>query len=1372
MTRMLSLLTLVVSPVAASAGTLRTQVSLNGEWQTAEATRIDALPGQVRWSATQVPGVHRSFTGKKRWFRRKIDVPADWQGRRVRLRYDGVRWNSHHFVNGQPVGQYFEGFSPFELDVTKVIRFGQSNELLVGACDWQGVFAKPMAIDTKLGWHRIRHAPKDLVLSPIGGRYGEYGIWADVAMLVRDPVHVRDATIRTSVRRQELTVIIELANDGSNDAAVTLAGRVVETGGVRLPDKSVTIKPGKRTTVTSTIPWPSPKLWTYETPHLYHLQLELTSKGRVVDRLTQRFGFREFWCDGPWFYLNGVRLICRASSMWPLGANTVAEAADRLRRLKAVNVMCFRTHTQPWRQLWYEAADEVGILMIPEGPVWNDDGVYRVNDDRFWDHYAAELTGMVRRMKNNPSVVAWSLENEMYGSRMRDETPRAKARLVELGRRMRQWDPTRPCTYESDGDPGGVADIIGIHYPHEMPRAYLYPNTCYWMDRPIKPTHWFTEGQPTWQWDRTKPLYLGEYLWCPSPTPAAYSVMYGDRAYDDYAYYKPRAIGRAWQMQTRAYRVYRVSGLCPWTCAGGSLDVGKDPMAAAQAESMRPLAAFVKEYNTRFYGDQTIRRTLQIMNDTLHSGSVKVTWQFAVGGKTCGRGQLALEMKPADLAVRTIELKTPKVSARSDARLTVRARMARAPDFQESIACSVFPPISLNTMKTQKVGLLAAGRKLRERLVQSGLEVQRVATAGEIPDEVGILIAAPNTLAEADCSAAEPVLRIGEPPAAERGIHGFLARGGRILMLAQRSPHVRVGSIQFAPRQSTMTFPLSPSHALLRDVRPDDLQFWGPDHVVADAHVDRTACGGQPIVVSGSSKGIGLVALAECQVDRGLVIASGLRLLDAMDAEPAASLILRNALQYMDCWQPAPEPVLICGPDGDDALPSLVDRLGFRIARAHGPRPDLPTDARAFLLAPNCSAETVMDLVARLNKTDGLTWWHRPRPETFAAVMERLNLPYRLSPATGPIRLRRDSPFVGGLAQADLYWLTEHPKTSVGWAMTPMDASIIDHEVVVAGRLQLDRARTLRADAFKAIGSRHNQPRDRGILLCTHGSMVGDVDFGAGGSTIVGIQARGWPAAGVWPRLDIRVAGRSIGQVTVNSREPMTYSRVGTIPAGQHRLAITFLNDMQTPEEDRNVWIGAAYVQPAAPDPRGFGVHTTPAALVSLPIGAGRLVVDTIRWDQADPRNRERGKRFAQSILTKLGAQAGEAPIASVEAERIAYQETAHNRPQGEVLVLATNGWARVPLVCDRPGRYVLRIHASGTKARDEWPLLVVRLGTAEVARVRIGSAERSAYDVPMTLDGQRTVLELAFVNDVCRPPEDRNVHLDRVEVWAHASRK
>ena len=68
MTRMLSLLTLVVSPVAASAGTLRTQVSLNGEWQTAEATRIDALPGQVRWSATQVPGVHRSFTGKKRWF--------------------------------------------------------------------------------------------------------------------------------------------------------------------------------------------------------------------------------------------------------------------------------------------------------------------------------------------------------------------------------------------------------------------------------------------------------------------------------------------------------------------------------------------------------------------------------------------------------------------------------------------------------------------------------------------------------------------------------------------------------------------------------------------------------------------------------------------------------------------------------------------------------------------------------------------------------------------------------------------------------------------------------------------------------------------------------------------------------------------------------------------------------------------------------------------------------------------------------------------------------------------------------------------------------------------------------------------------------
>jgi len=1365
MTEALALLVCIAWPMAGTNEPLRTRASLNGEWQTAEATRLDTPPRGRTWSPATVPGVFGSITGQKRWLRRQIEVPSAWQGRRVWVRYDGVRWHSRHFVNGKPVGRHFEGFSPFALDVTDAIRFGRSNELLVGVCDWQGVFDEPVRIDPKLGWHRVRGAPKDRILSPIGGRYGDYGIWADVELLVVAPVHVRDATIRTSVRRRELTVITVLANDSGGDVGVRLAGRVVESDGVKLPDESVTIKAGQTTSVTSTVSWPAPKLWSYETPHLYHLQLELSRDGRVVDRLEQRFGFREFWCDGPWFYLNGVRLICRASSMWPLGAKTVSDAAERLRRLKAVNVMCFRTHTQPWRQLWYDAADEVGMLMIPEGPVWNDDGTYRVNDERFWQHYAAELRGMVQRMKNNPSVVAWSLENELWGPRMNDQTSGAKASLVELGRKLRRWDPTRPFMYESDGDPDGVADIVGIHYPHQMPAAYLYPNTCYWMDRPIKPIHWFTDGAPTWQWSRRKPLYLGEYLWCPSPTPAAYSVMYGDRAYDDYAYYRTRAIARAWSMQTRAYRAYRVSGLCPWTCAGGSLDVTKDPMAAAQAESMRPLAAFVKEYNTRFYGGRSVRRTLHIMNDTLHAGRVTVTWRFDVGGKTHGQDRITVDMNPADLRVRTIELPTPSVSRRTDARLTIRVRLAGVPDFDETIACNVFPPAALDVVERHKLGLLGADKQTLDRLGALGLDAVPVKDAGAIPSEIGILIVAPDALAKTTEPTTRPVLRIGPPDAAERGIERFLARGGRMLILTQPPGHVRIGAIRFVPRQSTMTFGLWPSHALLRDVPPDDLQFWAPDHIVADAHIDRSACGGRAIVVSGGGQGIGWAALAECRVGRGLVIASGLRLLESVDDEPAAGMILRNALAYMDRWRPVPDPVVVSAHGEDGLLPSMIRRTGLAVDRARCAARDLPADVNAILVAPGVDVQTVTDLVHRVRQQGGVVWWHRPSAETFAAVMDRLELPHRLLPATGPVLLKRDGAMTDGLAQADLYWVAEHPGTKASWDMTPLDPSIVDHEVVVPGRVQLDRARAISADAFEPTGPPVNRRKDGAIWLCTNGSMAGEVDFGSGGPTIIGFRVGGSPAEGVWPRMAVRVGGRLVAHVSVTGREPRIYARVDVIPPGRHRLALSFLNDEQTANEDRNVWISHVYIQPAEDSLGGLTVHAKPAALASLPVGKGRLVVDMIRWDQPDPRHLERAGRFAHSVLVKLGARAGRWPVAAVQAETLEYQRTPHNRSQGDVLILATNGWARVPVACERPGRYMLQIFASGTQAGGEWPLLVVRLDKTELARLRIDSTVIRGHDVPIQVGPTEQMLELAFVNDLCRPPEDRNVRVDRLEI-------
>ncbi|MBN1347371.1 MAG: hypothetical protein JXQ73_32070 [Phycisphaerae bacterium] len=1361
----LMLMAAFLPPVASAGDSLRTTVSLNGEWQTAEGTRPDKPPTGARWQPTTVPGVFRGAEGQGRWLRRRIDVPEEWRGRRLWVRYDGLRWNSAHYLNGKLVGRCFEGFTPCAFDVTDAVRPGQSNELLVSVRDWQGTFIEPMKIDKHAGWENVRDMPKDRVLSPIGGRYGEYGIWADVELLAVAPVHVRDVTIRTSVRRRELTILAEVANDGRAEAKVTLAGRVVEDGSVRLPDKSLKIPPGQTATATQTVPWSSPKLWSFETPNLYHLELELRDEARVADRLTRRFGFREFWCQGQWFHLNGDRVICRASSMWPLPAHTVAEAADRLRKLKAINVNCFRTHTQPWRQLWYDAADEVGMLMIPEGPVWNDDETYRVQDERFWNHFAADLRGMVRRMGGNPSVVAWSVENEMWGPRVRDTTPYAKRKLAELAGKIRSWDPTRPVMFESDGDPDGAADVVGIHYPHELPNVYLYPDTCYWMDEAIKPIHWFSNGQALWQWDRRKPLYIGEYLWCPSRTPATYSVMYGDRAYDDYDRYRALAIGRAWSMQTRAYRYYRVSGMCPWTCAGGSLDVDKDPMAAAQAEAMRPLAAFVREYNTRFHGGAKIKRTLHVMNDTLRSGRVSVRWRFEIDGKTVGGGEVALDMKPADLAVRTFEFATPSVTRRTEARLIVEARLSDTPDFVETIPCSVFPPLKLDPVKSGGLALVGGSEALAVRLARAGLQVRRLGSFDEVPNDVRLAIVAPGALADAQAKQVKPALRIRAPKPAEEGIERFLERGGRMLLLAQPQGHLGVGSNRFASRRSTMTFPLWESHPLLRDVRCEDLRFWAPDHIVADAHVDRSTCGGRSIVVSGSAGGIDLAALAECNVGNGLVVCSGLKLLDAPGEEPAAGVILANALTYMEAWQPTPLPVVMTPATGHEDFVAGLRRTGLRFDVAGQASSEPLASAKAVLISPSCSAEAVLPLLDRLANQGGLVWWHRPEPAPFAAVMRRLDRPYGLLEASGPVRLNREGSCLDGLAQADLYWLGEHPSKCAGWYRTPEDPSIIEYEVGVSEPLDEAKARVILPEALRAVGSPYNRPLDGGLILCTHGSVVGDVDFGQAGRAIIGIRAKGWPASGAWPCVAIRVGERLVGQIHVKTGQPRIYVRTTAVPPGRQRVEVTFLNDEQTATEDRNVWIDRLYVQPACPEPPGFEAYARPAAIVSIPIGQGRLVVDTIRWDQPDSRNTDRAAGLARDILTRLGARAGSTPVAGVEAEGLEHEQTPHNRPAGDVLVMATDGWVRAPIECEVAGRYVLSIKASGTPAGGQWPLVIAIVDGKEIGRISVQSRSARMYDLPLTLDRRSGCLELRFVNDRCIPPEDRNLYLDRIEI-------
>ncbi len=126
-----------------------------------------------------------------------------------------------------------------------------------------------------------------------------------------------------------------------------------------------------------------------------------------------------------------------------------------------------------------------------------------------------------------------------------------------MGRLVKQWDPTRPIFYESDGDPGGVADCIGIHYPHEYPDFTCWPNEAYWLQKPAVIPHMFLNGQKEFVWKQDKPLYVGEFLWIPSRDPSWHTVFFGDEAYRDYHRYRNLAKAEAGRCRSSATATWK-----------------------------------------------------------------------------------------------------------------------------------------------------------------------------------------------------------------------------------------------------------------------------------------------------------------------------------------------------------------------------------------------------------------------------------------------------------------------------------------------------------------------------------------------------------------------------------------------------------------------------------------------------------------------------------------------------------------------------------------------------------------------------------------------------------------------------------------------
>ena len=1187
----------------------RSELDLSGTWQFQKVGQL-SFPPSNNWQTVTVPGYLSGWQYEHAWFRCRFTLPASMAGTQLKLRFGGVKYDAQVWLNGAPVGSYLNGYNPFELDITAAALINQTNELIVGVTDWTATFAAPVDFSTLGPYENPRDHAKNTFLAPIGGRYELYGIWQPVKVVSLPAVSVADAFVMPSVRTQQLTVRLTLRNDSASAQTVSITNRVLDgtSTALALPDRQIMVPPLTNTQIDITSPWPSPHLWSPPDPYLYFLETTVAS-ALGQDQLRTRFGFREFWAAGAGFYLNGTPIHLLATATWP---PSDLEDTNQIRKVltdvKAGNNVAIRFHTQPWDEPWYDIADEVGLLVVEECAVWCDSYSYRLSDATFWTNYSQHLSAAVQRDRNHPAIVLWSLENELLHCGGEQAYPATDVQLAAMGRLVKSLDPTRPITYEADLDPGGAADALGLHYPHEYPDYQVWPNAAWWMDQAIARS-WVPGGQ--WKWDRSKPLYIGEFLWVPGTSAADFTILYGDDAYFDPAYYRIQAKGLTWRMQIEAYRAYGVNGICPWTMfedpsvVSGQFDLHPESnyLYQVQEAAYHPNAVVVQEYNTRFFTGDTVQRTVHVYNDRLTPGSFTLRWCAGAGDWQ----SRAFDLPPAGQWSNTVSFQAPAASG--PFALQLELRDATNVVFTNTISCSAWPRTTLALPPGLKVGLYdpdGATASLFQRFGLSYTTVTNLHSAAY--DQFSLLIVGHHALTN------EAVPEIGAATIAAQW-QAFALRGGWLLLLEQTNyPPWMTAGLSLQGFDASFAFP-SPEHPVTRDLAAEDLRWWADDHRLVTQALRMPPSGNFRVLAGvGSRSGLEYAAALEVPLDAGGLLCSQWLLTERFDLEPLAGLLLQRLLDY--CASAAghfrPRPAALLAEPGSPAAIRLA-QLGLLAENFSGRLTNCDPALYPVLVVAGTNAawqEARLQLPSLTSYVErgGKLVLHHPDSAFLAAAQPVLFPDLDSVDGNLGLVLRRDNTNAAArLANHDLYWIDQ----AGDWNKPELLSTNIAHRSY-RKRFSLTNYNTIQVSSMPIHTS--GGASSGGWMLWANGYVAQDITVAQAGTYLFNVSASGTPVLGGWPQMSLKIDGRAQDTVTVPTNQLAFYALSANLTAGTHQLAVSFDNDAYAPPEDRNLFL-AQILWGRDDDNSPASLLTQPGAVAQVRRGKGLVLLDEISWD-------------------------------------------------------------------------------------------------------------------------------------------------------------
>ncbi len=506
--------------------------SLNGTWQlkvvkgiTDDKTVPAADDG---WGTIPVPGCWEAYgfcepkydypdslTG---YYRTTFTVPEAWKGQQVYIRLDGVLRGYNLWLNDQLVGTWESGYSTCLFDLTPYL----TKKAFKG---------EPQRLAMRV-YTRFKGYEFDCF-----DDWATNGIFRDVTLMAVPKTHLADLTVVTKMNG-EVTVKAEVANRTKNTIVTAEMAPPTAPKGASIVMKSkneidnATIFLFDANTIVSPSGderGASPMLWTAETPYLYTLRVYVKEKGKTLQTFTQKIGIREISIDGKVLKLNGHPIKLRGVNAHSTDPKTVKVISDDLtlrdmRMMKEASVNYMRLSHYPREPRFYELADSLGFYLVSEVPFGYGDK--HLSSRSYQDILMTRANATVRRDKNHPSVLVWSVGNE---------NPLTQT-CVEVGDYVGRLDPSRPYCFPQVGsyfrrfwEKAGIkpsetgpspfpsnAPIYAPHYPTTGQMAGFYQH----LDRPIIFTEYchtlgtsFEDHDRQWEIIERTPGIAGGSVW-------------------------------------------------------------------------------------------------------------------------------------------------------------------------------------------------------------------------------------------------------------------------------------------------------------------------------------------------------------------------------------------------------------------------------------------------------------------------------------------------------------------------------------------------------------------------------------------------------------------------------------------------------------------------------------------------------------------------------------------------------------------------------------------------------------------------------------------------------------------------------------------